>query len=138
MLLCVAEQVVVSAPAVPLTAHSAAPAGGGSGAAVAITGGSGGLGLLMAQWLAASGAVRHITLIRQAGEAAWSCLTARPHLFEPGSCCSRQQQRQPLTWQLVAEQQRLSYSDCCRCRCQRRCTWGALWLRVQQSPAVTP
>lgn len=36
-------------------------------ASVAITGGSGGLGLLMAKWLAASGAVSSITLLSRAG-----------------------------------------------------------------------
>lgn len=61
------SQVVVCCP--PAGIHPAgSPAGTRSSkASVAITGGSGGLGLLMAQWLAASGAVSDIHLYSRQG-----------------------------------------------------------------------
>lgn len=67
LLVCVVVQVVVSS--LPAGVHTAGtPAGAHSSkATVAITGGSGGLGLLMAQWLAASAAITNIHLYSRQG-----------------------------------------------------------------------
>lgn len=53
-----------------------APDSHSSKASVAITGGLGGLGLLMAQWMAASGSVREIHLFSRAGRMPASAATA--------------------------------------------------------------
>lgn len=69
-------QVVVSAPPSGLHPAGAGPDSHSSKSSVAITGGSGGLGLLMAQWLAASGSVREIHLFSRAGRLPASAATA--------------------------------------------------------------
>eukprot|EP00879_Flechtneria_rotunda_P004708 GHRR01004972.1.p1 GENE.GHRR01004972.1~~GHRR01004972.1.p1 ORF type:complete len:737 (+),score=307.37 GHRR01004972.1:227-2212(+) len=77
-------KVVVSAA--PSGIFPAGSAGSGfSKARVAITGGSGGLGLLMAQWLAASGAVRDIHLFSRQGRLAPSAMQALPTLLTSGT-----------------------------------------------------
>eukprot|EP00883_Tetradesmus_obliquus_P011533 jgi/Sobl393_1/4315/SZX67650.1 len=73
-------KVVVSAPPAGIFAGGSA-AGAHSRASVAITGGSGGLGLLMAQWLAASGAVREIHLFSRQGRIPAAAAAAPPGLF---------------------------------------------------------
>lgn len=60
-------QVLVSAPPSGLAPAGSAPNSTISKASVAITGGSGGLGLLMAQWMATTGSVREIHLFSRAG-----------------------------------------------------------------------
>jgi NAD(P)-dependent dehydrogenase (short-subunit alcohol dehydrogenase family) len=60
-------QVVVSAPPSGLHPAGTGPNSHSSKSSVAITGGSGGLGLLMAQWLATSGSVREVHLFSRAG-----------------------------------------------------------------------
>lgn len=72
MPLVLLPQVVVQAPPSSLSP----PASHSSKASVAITGGSGGLGLLMAQWLAASGSVREIHLFSRAGRLPASAASA--------------------------------------------------------------
>lgn len=75
-------QVVVSAPPTGLHASDSTPASLNSKASVAITGGSGGLGLLMAQWLATSGAARHIHLFSRTGRLTNVAAAAPPGLLE--------------------------------------------------------
>jgi len=57
----------VSAPPSGLHPAGTGPDSHSSKASVAITGGSGGLGLLMAQWLATTGSVREVHLFSRAG-----------------------------------------------------------------------